>query len=249
MARQKPNMDGATMKTKVFLKINRPGASAIACLRHWLEVFKNHETYILCDWEYPFPPELTNAQRDYPSVKIIDSDRSLTRYCGALKGAKHGMASANLTGFAYSRDADAFWMVDADDTHFLTYDFDLVRTKIQQAETIMDQRSIDGFSLDFYRNLNNGWTFGLALINSRCNWQVMEKLTREDIESTGLARNIDTAFQVLGNKGVLRLANFVFDGVAFQHLYNNYPDMPHGIYVWRKGRLWDQPLKSDVVVI
>lgn len=237
------------MKIKAFLKINRTGASAIACLRHWLEIFRDHETYILCDWAYPFPQELTNAQRDYPRSTIIDSDRSLTRYCGALKGAKHGMASANLTGFVYSQDSDAFWMVDADDTQFLTYDFDLVRAKIRQAETVMHERGLDAFSLDFYRNLNNGWTFGLALINSTCQWQRMNELTRQDVESTGLARNIDTAFQVLGDQGIIKLGNFVFDGLAFQHLYNNYPDMPHGIYVWRRGHLWDQPLKSDVVVI
>lgn len=237
------------MTVKAFLKINRTGASAIACLRHWLEIFKHHETYILCDWEYPFPPELTAAQRDYPNSKIIDSDRSLTAYCGGLKGAKHGMASANLTGFAYSRDADAFWMVDADDTQFLTYDFELVRNKIKQAEETLNNKNLDAFSLDFYRNLNNGWTFGLALIRSNCNWQAMKTLTREDVESTGLARNIDTAFQVLGNRGVLKLGNFVFDGLAFQHLYNNYPEMPHGIYSWHRGQLWGKPLQPDVVVI
>lgn len=237
------------MKSKAFLKINRQGPSAIACLRHWLEIFRYHETYILCDWDYPFPPELTAAQRDYPNSIIIDSDRRLTEYCGGLKGAKHGMATANLTGFAYSQDADAFWMVDADDTQFLVYDFDMLRTKIKRAEEIMADQGYDAFSLDFYRNLNNGWTFGLALINSRCNWKAMKTLTREDIESTGLARNIDTAFQVLGNRGILKLKNFVFDGVAFQHLYNNYPAMPHGIYSWHRGRLWEQPLQPDVITI
>lgn len=237
------------MKTKAFLKINRTGASAIACLRHWLEIFRDHETYILCDWAYPFPLELTSAQRDYPGSTIIDSDRSLTEYCAGLKGAKHGMASANLTGFRYSQDADAFWMIDADDTQFLIYDFDLIRKKILQAENIMQDRQLDAFSLDFYRNLNDGWTFGMALIRVNCAWQRMKEIRREDMESLGLARNIDSAFHVMGQRGILKIANFVFDGVAFQHLYNNYPDMPHGIYSWHRGRLWDQPLKSDVVVI
>jgi hypothetical protein len=237
------------MKAKAFLKINRPGASAIACLRHWLEVFRDHETYILCDWTYPFPPEFVSVQRDHPSVKIIDSDRSLIEYCGALKGAKHGMATANLTGFVYSKDADAFWMVDADDTQFLIYNFDVVRTKILRAEQVLQERSLDCFSLDFYRNLNNGWTFGLALIRSKCNWQRMQELRREDLEAEGMARNIDTAFHIMGKRGILKLANFVFDGLAFQHLYNNYPAMPHGIYSWHRGKLWDQPLQSDVVVI
>ena len=237
------------MKTKAFLKINRTGASAMACLRHWLEIFRHHETYILCDWPQPWPEELISAQRDYPASRFIASDRSLTEYCGGLKGAKHGMASANLTGFQHSQDADAFWMIDADDTHFLTYDFDAIRKKISRAEEIQQERSLDAFSLDFYRNLNNGWTFGMALIRVECAWQRMREIQREDMEALGLARNIDSAFHVLGQRGILRIANFVFDGLAFQHLYNNYPAMPHGIYSWHRGRLWDQPLKSDVIVI
>ena len=237
------------MKTKAFLKINRTGASAIACLRHWLEIFRNHETYILCDWAQPLPEELISAQQDYPGSQLISSDRSLTEYCGGLKGAKHGMATANLTGFVYSKDADAFWMVDADDTQFLTYNFDNIRNKIHKAESIMQEQNLDAFSLDFYRNLNNGWTFGLALIRSHCEWQRMRDLRREDLEAVGMARNIDTAFHVMGQRKILKLANFVFDGVAFQHLYNNYPAMPHGIYSWHRGRLWDQPLQSDVIII
>lgn len=237
------------MKTKAFLKINRTGASAISCLRHWLEIFRYHETYILCDWPQPWPEELISAQRDYPASRIVASDRSLTEYCGGLKGAKHGMASANLTGFQHSQDADAFWMIDADDTQFLTYNFDAIRKKISRAEEIMRERSLDAFSLDFYRNLNDGWTFGMALIRVECAWQRMREIQREDMEVLGLARNIDSAFHVMGQRGILRIANFVFDGQAFQHLYNNYPAMPHGIYSWHRGSLWDQPLKSDVIVI
>lgn len=235
------------MKANAFLKINRTGPSAVACLRHWLEVFRDHETFILCDWEDT--SRLDSCRKDYPCAQIIKSDRSLSRYCGGLKGAKHGMATANLTGFTHSRDADAFWMVDADDTQFLTYDFVLIRDKIARAENVMQERSLDAFSLDFYRNLNNGWTFGLALIRSQCKWEYMAELRREDLESTGLARNIDTAFHVLGARGHLKLGNFVFDGVAFQHLYNNYPDMPHGIYMWNNGCLWDSALQPDVVSI
>lgn len=237
------------MTVHAFLKINRTGASAISCLRHWLEIFKNHKTYILCDWDRPFPPELTNAQRDYPNSIIIGSDRGLIEYCKGLKGAKHGMASANLTGFVYSQDADAFWMVDADDTQFLTYNFDLVREKIKKAETILNDQQYDAFSLDFYRNLNNGWTFGLALINTKCQWQRIKDVRSDNMSDLGMARNIDSAFHVLGQRGILKLGNFVFNGLAFQHLYNNYPAMPHGIYVWNRGHLWDQPLQPDVISI
>jgi hypothetical protein len=238
-----------TIKTKAFLKINRAGASAFACLRHWLEIFREHETYILCDWNTPWPTDLISAQRDYPASQIIASDRSLVEYCTGLKGAKHGMAAANLTGFQHSQDADAFWMIDADDTQFLTYDFDLVRKKISKTEHVMQDQKFHAFSLDFYRNLNDGWTFGVALIDVGCQWKRMKEVQREDMEALGLARNIDSAFHILGQRGILRTANFVFDGLAFQHLYNNYPAMPHGIYSWHRGKLWDQPLQPDVISI
>jgi hypothetical protein len=242
-------LENIKLNTNAFLKINRTGPSSIACLRHWLEIFRNHNTYILCDWPQPWPQELISAQQDYPQSKIISSDRSLTEYCGALKGAKHGMASANLTGFTYSQNADAFWMIDADDTQFLTYDFDLIRQKVQRAEQVFQEQLYDAFSLDFYRNLNNGWTFGMALIRSSCPWQRMQELTGDELVAQGMARNIDTAFHVMGLKGILKIGNFVFDRLAFQHLYNNYPAMPHGIYNWHKGNLWDKPLQSDVIIL
>jgi hypothetical protein len=65
----------------------------------------------------------------------------------------------------------------------------------------------------------------------------------------GFARNIDTAFDSLGRIGKIKIANFVFDRYAFQHQCNNYPDMPHGIYHWHRGKLWDVPLKEDIVII
>ena len=140
-------------------------------------------------------------------------------------------------------------MIDADDTQFLTYDFDAIRKKIKLAENTFNEKSYDAFSLDFYRNLNNGWTFGMALIRTNCAWQQMKELTGDDLTTQGMARNIDTAFHVMGQKGILKIGNFVFDRMAFQHLYNNYPEMPHGIYSWYRGNLWDQPLQSDVIIL
>jgi len=172
---------------KAFLKINRIDPASTLCLRHWCEIFKMYETFILCDLydpqKDPAPSFLKSIIDEY-QVTVINSDYSIgPTYCKCLKGAKHGMASANMTCFQHLDKSKAFWIIDADDTMFLTRNYDFIREKL------------------------------------------------------------------LKNKGLLKLENFVIDRIAFQHSINNYPEMPHGIYVWHKGTLWNTPLKSDVIVL
>ena len=222
-------------------------ASAVLCLRFWLEVFKTYETYILCDKETNL---LDSIQTDYPQAKLISSNRSvIAECCGTLKGSKRNMAAANLTGFKMSQNADAFWMIDADDTMFLTRSFNILNNKFEQAEHIFQEQKFDAFSLDFYRNLNNGWTFGVALMRSSLPYQRIKEVDGQDMVDMGLARNIDSAFHVLGDRGIIKRGNFVFNKMAFQHLYNNYPLMPEGIYYWSAKHLWNVPLQSDVISI
>lgn len=240
-------------KTKVFLKFNRSDPASVLCLRSWLEVFRDYQTVILCDLytvnQDPVPDYLRTVLTDY-SVQVINSDYALgNEYGRNLKGAKRGMASANLTCFQHLDGFQDFWIIDADDTMFLTRDFVGLRTKFSQAEAIAREQNLDGFSLDFYRNLNNGWTFGVALLRATMPWQLIKDVDMAPYSERGFARNIDTAFAALGEQGKISLKNFVFDRFAFQHQINNYELMPHGIYVWSKGCLWDQPLQSDVVVI
>ena len=239
--------------TKVFLKFHRTDPASVLCLRFWCELFKEYETYILCDRYNPAiesPPDyLKTILIDY-NVTVINSDYSIgENYCGNLKGAKRGMASANMTAFNYVKKSHSFWMVDADDTVFLSRDFDDLRNKLKSAEDYLLVNGLDAFSLDFYRNLNNGWTFGLALLRSNMPWQLIKDVNMEPMVELGFARNIDTAFDSLGRIGKIKIANFVFDRYAFQHQCNNYPDMPHGIYLWHRGKLWDNSLQKDVVIL
>jgi hypothetical protein len=238
---------------KAFLKINRNDPASILCLRHWFEVFKTYETFILCDLydtkKDPVPDFLKTVLVDY-EVQVINSDYSLgSTYFKCMKGAKHGMASANMTCFQHLGKSKGFWIIDADDTMFLTRNYDLIREKLSLAEKYLFEKDLHGFSLDFYRNLNNCWTFGVCLLRADTPWQLIKDLSADEVSTTGLARNIDTAFQLLKNKGKLKLENFVFDRMAFQHSINNYPEMPHGIYCWHRGNLWDKPLQSDVVIL
>ena len=239
---------------KVFLKFHRTDPAAINCLRFWLEVFKDHETFILCDHYDPDNDETPNYLRsslmDY-NVKVINSDYSIgSNYCRNLKGAKRNMASANMTGFNHiSKKQKGFWIIDADDTLFLTRNYDLVRSKIMLAEEYFLSNNLDGFSLDFYRNLNDCWTFGVCLLKATLDWKKIKDIPNEEIRETGLAQNIDTVFNMLRLKKVFNLKNFVFSRMAFQHQENNYPEMPHGVYVWHNNKLWDKDLQPDVVVL
>jgi hypothetical protein len=62
-------------------------------------------------------------------------------------------------------------------------------------------------------------------------------------------RNIDAAFHCMRERGAWKLESFVFSGMSFQHVYNNYPDMVNGVYYWNKGKLWDIPLPERIVSI
>ena len=133
----------------VFLKIDRNVPHTLLCLRFWLETFKNYSTFILCD-NPDLSKKLESCFVDYPKSKLISSDRSLVQYLTQLKSSKRNMATANLTGFEQSKDADAFWMIDADDTIFLTHNFEIVNEKLHRAEQYLIDNKLDGFSLDFY---------------------------------------------------------------------------------------------------
>jgi len=239
---------------KVFLKFHRTDPAAVNCLRYWLEVFKNYETFILCDRydpsEEPTPDYLKSSLLDY-NVKVINSDYSIGKeYCMNLKGAKRNMASANMTGFNHiSKKQKGFWIIDADDTLFLTRNYEIIRNKLKAAEEYFLSNNLDGFSLDFYRNQNNCWTFGICLLKSTLDWKKIKDITNEEIRQTGFAQNIDTVFNLLREKKIFNLKNFIFSRTAFQHQENNYPEMPHGIYVWHDNKLWDKDLQSDVVVL
>jgi len=240
--------------SKVFLKFNRTDSFSLVCLLHWLEVFKGHEIFIVCD--------LYNTVKDQipyylsslilgKNIKVINSDYTLgDKYTPEFKARKRKMASANLTCFNYLTKKDKlFWIIDADDTIFLTKDYENLSARLHRAEDIMKQENLDGFSLDFYRSLNNTWTFGVCLLRSDINWQQVENIKKEDLDKENLVYNSDSIFDYLGGKGILKLKNFVFPGYGFQHIINNYPAMPAGIYFWNNKKVWDIPLKDDVIEI
>ena len=233
----------------VFLKIDRMDMHGVHCLRFWLEVFKDYKTYILCDREET--DILKTCMMDYPGAQLIKSMRDpILPYLKELKPRKRNMACANITGFELSKgNSEAFWMIDADDTYFLTHRYGMLNDKIRAAEQYRRENNLDGFSLDFYSTHNAGWTFGVALFRSDLDWKQISEVPGMEMRDFMFPRNIDAAFHCMRERGTWKLESFVFSNMSFQHVYNNYPDMFNGVYYWNKGKLWDIPLPERIVSI
>jgi len=245
------------MNVKVFLKFNRNDPSAYLCLQYWLELFQKYDTTIICDLydtvTQTMPAKLSKAIHGY-KVKIINTDyqQFIVPY---FKSKKQKMASANYEAFRLKESSDLIWIIDADDTMFLSTDYEGLRGRLKKAEQYLISNKLDGFSLDFYREYNDTWTFGVACFNSNLNWNKVKSVTADNIEHYNLPMNIDSMFDVLKRKNQLRLESFVFPGYAFQHLINNFRKLNVGVYFWsgaakgKPARLWDTPLHPEVIEI
>ena len=238
---------------KVFLKFNRIGETEDSCLSFWLKLFKNYQLYIVCDLfnvNDKIPKNLKKLTKGI-NVEFINSNYSLgDEYLHYVKSKKRAMASANFTCFDYIKDTDeSFWIIDADDTYFIDPNFEILRKKLQNAESYLKEHELDGFSLDFYRNYNDTWTFGVCLLKSTINWKLIKDIKAEELQRYNLPGNGDSVFDVLGRLGKFKLKNFVIDNTQFRHVYNNFRKLPNSFYSWKDNKLWDMPLKSDVVVL
>lgn len=239
---------------KAFLKFNRSDSFSKVCLLHWLEVFQEYEIFIVCDLfdvNKDMIPDYLQILTQGKTVKFINTDYSLgNEYAPMCKSRKRAMASANLVCFKHISPKDeSFWIIDADDTMFLTKDYSYLKDRLKSAEQYLRDNSLDAFSLDFYREYNDTWTFGVCLMSSKINWQQIKSITGDDILKYNISLNCDSIFDILGRKGIFKLKNFVFNGMAFQHLVNNFRKMNVGVYYWNDKKLWDMPLKDDVVVL
>ena len=132
---------------------------------------------------------------------------------------------------------------------FLTHRWDALNEKLHNAENYLTEHKLDGFSLDFYSTHNAGWTFGVALFRSDLDWTELTQVKGSEMRDFMFPRNIDAAFHCMRERGAWKLESFVFSGMSFQHVYNNYPDMVNGVYYWNKGKLWDIPLPERIVSI
>jgi hypothetical protein len=232
---------------KVYLKYNKENTDSIKYLLKWIKIFEKYETKIICDLENIEPiSRITD-------IEILRTNYSLKDPIAHL--CKHrrweNVAASNLTCY---KDAglSSFWLIDADDTEFLTDNIELLRKKIKNIEKIFEEECLDGISLDFYREIKKDhWSFGMALLRQKTDlYQLLTSLTAESIQQhKGLILNIDSMFDALRRYNKLNLKSFVFDGEKFFHdLYQ--VALINNTYYWKDRKIWDNiSLKPDVISV
>jgi hypothetical protein len=154
---------------KVYLKFNNLDAMSITCLTFWIELFKNDYTlFLLCDKEDTIVDKIVKDQ----NLRLHKTDYSLINsYKKLFKTEKNiNCAAVNLTIFEMSKNDEWFWMIDADDTMFLTHDINNLKEKIKKIEEMFINSKMDGFSLDFYREFRDHWSFGICLFRGDINY-------------------------------------------------------------------------------
>jgi hypothetical protein len=237
---------------KVLFTFNRNDTTSLICLQNWLEIFKDYDITIVCDLynvsKDPTPAYLANMPFNFT---VINTNYKLGEIL-PFKARKRMQASAKLTCFEQAKPYSHFWMVDADDTMFLTRDYSQVKEKIKRVEKLSLEKDFDGLSLDFYRETNHDhWSFGLSFLKSNINFDLFKQVTPEDTDVTpGLTKNLDSWFDILRRRKILKLESYVFDNIPFQHNVNPMSAPMHGIYLWNNRILNGVgPLKSDVISI
>lgn len=237
---------------KAFFTFNRNDTTSLICLQNWLEIFRDYEIIIVCDLYDVVRESKPSYLSNLPFLfTVINSNYKLGEIL-PFKARKRMQASAKLTCFEKAKPNNHFWMVDADDTMFLTRNFDLVRQKLKRVEQISLEKNLDGFSLDFYRETHHDhWSFGLSFLKTNISFDLFNQVTPEDTDATpGLTKNLDSWFDVLRRRKILKLESYVFDNIPFQHNVNPMSAPMHGIYLWNNRNLNGVGnLKDDVVSI
>ena len=231
------------MIKNIFLKYNkdpRENPSSMQCLNFWLTVFADRNIYIICDMfdsNLKFPKQFVN----YSSYQFINSNYALSKPIDHLLESKRwkNVAASNLSCYEKSSD-EPFWLIDADDTMFITFDIHLIKTKIVMAENYFLENKLDGFSLDFYRTFKRDhWSFGVALLQNRDDLiSIIQSTDLTFFQTLKLPYNLDALFDCNRRQEKLKLESFVFDKMFFQHQLEQ-KFLPYGMYKWEDQKLWD----------
>ena len=250
------------IKPNVFLRFNRDSEDSRICLIKWFEIFKDYNILLQCDiYDYQGMPsylreyEFTIVKTWYRPLDFPFDSSSLNQAC------------STLTCFFNCFD-EYFWLIDADDTKFFTEDYEDLRNRLSKAEDIFIEQKLDGFSLDFYREiLFDHWSFGVCLMSHDIDLTLLDKInendwefhTKESRKRREVLPNIDSYFDILRKRKKLNLKSFIFDDLTFQHTLQHKSfdrDLPNGIYTWKdrklttmKSRDLDNKIKDDIISI
>jgi hypothetical protein len=240
------------MINTIFLKYNKDpkeSPSSQHCLNFWLNVFADREIYVICDI---FDSNLKRPKqfKNFSSTRFINSNYSLSNPIDHLLESKRwkNVAASNLSCYEKS-NFEPFWLIDADDTMFITFDINLIKEKINLVENYFLEKKLDGFSLDFYRTFKRDhWSFGVALLQNRND--LISILCSTDLEffrTLKLPYNLDALFDCNRRQGKLKLESFIFDKLFFQHQLDQ-KSLVYGIYKWENKKLWDIDLNPEVQI-
>ena len=148
--------------------------------------------------------------------------------------------AANITAYDLAK-TDYFWLIDADDTIFLT-DPSSVSQKLALAERIATLSTLDGFSYAFYRHIQaNHWSFGISLMRRDISMDLVASVEAREIVQLGIGDNLDGAFDILRRRKSLKLESFILNDLIFHHYTPQKQDWvvgaPYGVYCWKRKLL------------
>jgi hypothetical protein len=128
----------------------------------------------------------------------------------------------------------------------------MLRRKFASAEQYLQQHKLDGFGLDFYREIKKDhWSFGVVLFRAGLNLAPLSTITAEQLlsHSKGLILNFDSVLDYGRRTGQYQFRSFVFDHCYFQHWLEQNA-LPYGVYHWRNRKIWDTiDLRPDIVCL
>lgn len=242
---------------KAYLKYNRLEAAGWMSLLFWLEVFKDYDITIVCDLfdvKTQEPPLMLKNILQSVNYKgnIINTDYGSSHIFNdvILKKKYRTAGAVNTTCFNYHTSTDPFWLIDADDTFFITRDYNYLRSKLAKAEEIMRKNNYDGFGLDFYRVYNDTWSFGVALMRPGLDFNyIRAQLKDEDFVPKKDTKCLDVWFDKLRKQGKLKLESFVIDQGNFVHYIDGKFERPYNLYEWYNGKWNDKPLPKGIIIL
>lgn len=235
---------------KAYLKFNKTDSVGYMCLISWLQIFKNHEIILVCDLfpasdKIPTPlKEILGHYQD--SIKIINTNYMSSKMFDDLipDPRYQKAAAANLTCFDDCQDS-YFWLVDADDTMFLTRNLQEITERLKSAENIIQQEKYDSLALDFYRMQNNTWSFGICLVKQSLNFAEIRNQLSNDSFTPKDTKCLDICFDKLRRQNKLNLRSFIIKNTSFIHYVHRTRNLPYTLYEWSDTQLNGKNLPED----
>lgn len=231
---------------KVFLKFNRTSGAAKICFDQWIKIFHGYDLTIISDTD---DVTLSKLRKNFD---VINTDYSLTNsFLNCFENDKWIRAgAANLTAYKNAVHEDYFWLIDADDTIFYASNLEIIQQKIKDAEKYCIEKNLDGFSLDFYRELvNDHWSFGVCILKSSIDLEKLKLVEPEQVKTDSIRLNLDGAFDFLRRNSIFNLQSFIFEDTFFHHHVGEWKHLSLGVYHWKNGFIWDKIKLSEEIVI